>query len=68
VQSAVVYDKVLDLLPPDVCTLASAFPLSMLYDSKDGQKERLATLRCFLPPPEDAQRYKLLYYMHGTFT
>jgi hypothetical protein len=58
----------LDLLPPDVGIVATAFPLSMFYDREDGRNDRLATLRCFLPSPEEARRYQSVYYMYGTFT
>jgi hypothetical protein len=60
-------DMILNLLPPDVGMIASAFPMSLLYDREDGRADRLATLRCFLPPVEEAMRYKSLYYQHATF-
>jgi hypothetical protein len=62
------HDMVLDLLPPDVGMIAAAFPLSLFYDREDERVDRLATLRCFLPSPEETRRYQALYYEHATAT
>lgn len=59
----------MDILPAEYGTIADNFPLSLLVDRQDysGRHDRLATLRCFLPSPGEAQRLKGLYYRYGAF-
>jgi hypothetical protein len=57
----------LPLLPSDIATVgSSSFPLSILPRPTDANhQDRLITLRCFLPSPEDVHRLKSAYYRHG---
>jgi hypothetical protein len=55
------------LLPPEISFIATCFTHSLLAGPEEELRDRLATLRCFLPSFEDAIKLKAIFYKTCTF-
>jgi hypothetical protein len=61
------HQAVLAALPPEISFIASCFTHSLLAGTGDELRGRLATLRCFLPTPEEVVRLKAIFYRTCTY-
>jgi hypothetical protein len=61
------HQAVLAALPPEISFIAACFTHSLLPGPNKELRDRLATLRCFLPGSEEVARLKVIFYRACTF-
>jgi hypothetical protein len=61
------HQTVVTALPPEISFIAAFFTHSLLDGPDNELRDRLATLRCFLPGSEEVVRLKVIFYRACTF-